>query len=514
MLKINDVNRIGTARIFYEPHFSADASNHFDCDCYVSPRHISAATAPDVVREQVYYPALGLQAIPITLDNESFYALFIPSISRVVVVNDIVFKTLHPGGFTISQICAENSGIANLEQVLAQLVQLEFLLPRPFDQPRPHFQTTTPLSVWLHVTNACNLACHYCYIDKSQQQMTAATGYAAIDATMRAAHQGGYQEVVVKYAGGEPTLVMDAITEIHTYAMTQAATAGFRLRGTVLSNGVGLTPAKVKRLKELGLNLTISLDGLGAEHDEQRPTRAGKGSSQLVTQGIENAIAGDINPAISITVTDSSSEGLVELVEWILEHELFLNIHFYRSHQSVPINKNSPRWDVQEERIIARMRQVFSMIEQHLPHYSLLQGLVDYANLGYAHQTPCSAGKDYLVYNHQGQLAICQMLMDHPVGDVHTENPLNAIRTADIPIRNIPVDERGECASCEWRYWCAGGCPVQTFRALGHNKVKSPNCHIYKALYPEVIRLEALRLMQYHNLPSTSIPEPFVGKDV
>ena len=27
--------------------------------------------------------------------------------------------------------------------------------------------------------------------------------------------------------------------------------------------------------------------------------------------------------------------------------------------------------------------------------------------------------------------------------------------------------------------------------------VKSPNCNIYKALYPEVLRLEGLRLLKY-----------------
>ena len=37
------------------------------------------------------------------------------------------------------------------------------------------------------------------------------------------------------------------------------------------------------------------------------------------------------------------------------------------------------------------------------------------------------------------------------------------------------------------------GLPLVTYRATGRYGVKSPNCSIYKALFPEVLRLEQLR---------------------
>jgi hypothetical protein len=36
-----------------------------------------------------------------------------------------------------------------------------------------------------------------------------------------------------------------------------------------------------------------------------------------------------------------------------------------------------------------------------------------------------------------------------------------------------------------------------TFRENSRYNTKSPNCKIYKALYPEVVRLEGLRLLKY-----------------
>jgi uncharacterized protein len=37
-----------------------------------------------------------------------------------------------------------------------------------------------------------------------------------------------------------------------------------------------------------------------------------------------------------------------------------------------------------------------------------------------------------------------------------------------------------------------------TYRMTGRSDIKSPNCAIYKALFPEALRLEALRLLKYH----------------
>ena len=64
-------------------------------------------------------------------------------------------------------------------------------------------------------------------------------------------------------------------------------------------------------------------------------------------------------------------------------------------------------------------------------------------------------------------------------------------------MQNLAVEEKEGCRTCEWRYWCAGGCPLVTYKVTGRNDVKSPNCNIYKALFPAALRLEALRLLKY-----------------
>ena len=89
------------------------------------------------------------------------------------------------------------------------------------------------------------------------------------------------------------------------------------------------------------------------------------------------------------------------------------------------------------------------------------------------------------------------MDMAHPVTDINDPDPLGTVRAHSIGLQTPKVDEKEECAECKWRYWCGGGCPLQAYRATGRYDVKSPNCDIYKALYPEVVRLEGLRLLKY-----------------
>ncbi|MBI3151648.1 MAG: SPASM domain-containing protein, partial [Chloroflexi bacterium] len=66
-------------------------------------------------------------------------------------------------------------------------------------------------------------------------------------------------------------------------------------------------------------------------------------------------------------------------------------------------------------------------------------------------------------------------------------------------LQNLPVMEKEGCSTCEWRHWCAGGCSLATYRSTGRYDVKSPNCNIYKSVFPEALKLEGLRILKYAN---------------
>lgn len=348
------------------------------------------------------------------------------------------------------------------------------------------------LSVWLHVTNDCNLRCDYCYIRKSTDEMSAEVGQAAVEAVIRSALQNGFRRLKLKFAGGEATLNLKRVLEVQAYARQRAAQAGLAYDATVLSNGVALGERAITELETNGLKVSISLDGIGEFHDAQRQFANGRGSFAWVRRTLDRLAARGIRPFISITLSDRNADGLPEVVRFVLERDLPFNINFFRDNEC-----SAPFADLRlrDDRIIAAMRAAFAAIEARLPERSLLDCLVDRAQFHQPHDKTCSVGEAYLVIDHQGHVAKCQMEIERPVTSIWVDDPLAVVRADRHGVQNLSVEEKEGCRECEWRYWCAGGCPVLTFRATGRYDVKSPYCRIYKAIYPELLRLEGFRLL-------------------
>jgi uncharacterized protein len=352
------------------------------------------------------------------------------------------------------------------------------------------------LVAWLHVTNACNLACTYCYLDKTDETLSPEIGHAAIEAIFRAAVANGFGAVKLKYSGGEPTLNFSLIPQLHQHACALAERYGLRLDEVILSNGVRWTPEMTAAVRACGIRVMISMDGIGATHDAQRTFADGCGSSAIIVRTIRSLLEHGIVPHISVTVTGQSAEGLPDLVTWLLERDLPFSLNFHRGNARSASSRD-PGKDpaLNEECIIAAMRAAFRAIEGDLPHHSLLGNLLDRASMIAPHRYPCAVGRNYLVIDHHGHVAKCQMQITRTVTTVDDADPLGPVRADRTGIQNPSVDEKEGCRDCQWRYWCAGGCPFVAYQASGRYDSKSPNCDIYKALFPEVLRLEGLRLL-------------------
>lgn len=390
-------------------------------------------------------------------------------------------------------------------QIARQLASLGFLQPVEQDCACVTEEdcgavrsSDSPLTSWLHLTDRCNLRCDYCYLPHAREDMSPETGRAAIDATFRSATANGFKKVKFKYAGGEPLLRFPLIVELHQYARLLASQHGLDLEGVVLSNGTLLTPTMIETLKSLGLRLMISLDGLGAHHDMHRRYAGGRGSFADVAEAVDLALANGMTPNISVTVSSRTADGLPDVMAWILERELSFSLNFYRENE---LSSSHEDMRLDEQKIINGMLAAFKVIENNLPRRPFLGGIIDRANMSVSHTHTCGVGQNYLVFDQHGQIAKCQMHIRKPITDVYVTDPLAIIRADQIGLQNISVEEKEGCKTCEWKYWCAGGCPLATHRATGRYDVKSPNCNIYKALFPEALRLEGLRLLKYQDDP-------------
>jgi uncharacterized protein len=369
------------------------------------------------------------------------------------------------------------------------------LICDPAEPEQQH--TNTPshtLSAWLHVTNACNLCCSYCYIQKSSEHMADDIARRAINAIMRSAINNGYQHVHIKYAGGEASLRLQHVLDIHDYALAQAQKHDLTLRGTLLSNGVMLTQRTIEQLQGRNIGVTLSLDGIGTYHDSQRTFSNGLGSFRHVDRTITRLLANGLVPRVNVTVSQRNLPGLIETLGYILERDLPFNLSYYRENEQ---SAHLADLRFKEDQMIAGMLAVFAYIEKHLPRRRLLNSLIDKASMNAPHSHVCSMGTSYLVIDQHGGVAKCPVEIKRTVTTVDAADPLRIVRNDRTGIHAIPVEEKEGCRDCQWRYWCSGGCPALTYRLTGRNDIKSPNCRIYQALFPAALRLEALRLLTY-----------------
>ena len=319
-------------------------------------------------------------------------------------------------------------------------------------------------------------------------------GKRAVDAVFRSAIRSDYHQVHLKYAGGEALLRLPQVLALHDYALQQAEHHGLHLSATLLSNGAALTPGGIQQLKQRNISVTISLDGIGADHDTQRPLLNGMGSFRLVDRAITRLLAHDIIPYINVTVSQRNLSGLPNLVAYLLERDLPFSFSYYRENDC-----SATLSDLQfsEQQMIAGMKAAFTYIEQHLTPRRVYSSLIDKASLTAPHHQTCGVGRNYLVIDQHGGIAKCQTEITQTITTIDAEDPLQEIRMQQAGVQVLDVDEKEGCRTCNWRYWCGGGCAVLTYRFTGRNDIRSPNCGIYKALFPEALRLEALRLLKY-----------------
>ena len=468
-----------------------------DCACPVSyGPDLHEDTASSVVVDGESQWICGQEVTEIPVDSEHV-VLFNPvGNGGVTVINrsaqQIFTSFRRPATFKDAQAAWPGDG-DDAARIATRLGQLEMI--HVADRtPSLRIQPGKVLTAWLHVTNACNLRCPYCYVAKSSEKMDEPVGMASVEAVVRSAVANGFPAVKLKYAGGEASLNHRLMVKMHARAKELCVGNGLRLYATLLSNGVMLPPSLVETLKAEGIGIMVSLDGLGAQHDIQRPFANGKPSFHLVERTIAQLMEQGHPPHLSITITDRNAGGVADVVRFALERDLTFSLNLFRDNDCAA---SFPDLQYQESTIISALHSAFGVIEEFLPPWSVLGSVLDRGQLVQPRQRSCGVGQDYLVIDQHGRVAKCHMEIEKTLGDVFTGDPLLLIQRDKSLVQNLAVEEKEGCRDCTWRYWCSGGCAVATFRATGRYDIKSPNCRIYKAIYPEALRLEGLRLLKY-----------------
>ena len=354
------------------------------------------------------------------------------------------------------------------------------------------------LRVWIHTTNACNLACRYCYVNKDGRKMSVEIARKSVDALYQSIFKHkDVTRLMYVLAGGEPLTNLDAIKEILDYSQIQVQKFGISRTVAIITNGTILNSEIIALVKSHNIGLSISIDGLD-DTNRNRVFRNGRSSVNVVLGHIDELLKAGIQPFILITLAPENLNGLGVLTKYLLERNLGFSFSLVRDPR-IAVNLKTYL-----DRLIGILTQCYDLIEEMLPkcsHY--IKHKFGTISLQSHSRRGCSLGKGSFVISHDGRVYLCQMDVGsyRKVTTIEDEDILGKVRTQMIyPELNEykSIEEYQGCSQCYWRYQCAGGCPLFTKKVTGHLNFPSPYCAVYRKIIPRLIRLEALNFIIEH----------------
>jgi uncharacterized protein len=354
--------------------------------------------------------------------------------------------------------------------------------PPPDRPPAARRRRPRRLSLWWHVTNACNLACPHCYIDRSRGEMSDDVAARGLELVLATCARRGVTEVEIKVAGGEPLLRTGWLERTTARWARRLEQAGVRPRFAVLTNGTCIDRKVVGLVRRLGAGISVSLDGVGAVQDRVRPAARGLPSFARVAAGLARLADAGITPYVLVTLSDDSASGLVELGEWLMDRGLAFRISLERDLRGGTVRGSDP--------VMAALAELYRSVERRLPlGYPLLERhrLCDLSLRGPIRRA-CGAGDTHIALGHDGRVAACQAsLAETGRPPAEGEDLIDAARDPRLD-RPAPCSE---CAACPFAAACAGGCPLLLARR-GDPNGRSPYCDVFRAMIPRLVELGAL----------------------
>lgn len=135
-------------------------------------------------------------------------------------------------------------------------------------------------------TPFCNINCTYCYLP--QRSVTTVMEQSTIANLFKKIFASGWTRdgLTVIWHAGEPLVVPISFYEDAFEAIEALRPASLKLRHSIQTNGMLITPAWCDLFKKWGVGIGVSIDGPKHLHDAHRVTRTGRGTFDKTIAGL------------------------------------------------------------------------------------------------------------------------------------------------------------------------------------------------------------------------------------
>lgn len=330
------------------------------------------------------------------------------------------------------------------------------------------------------VTQACNLACAYCYISKRKVKLTLEVARKIIDFAYK--NTPTDENINIGFFGGEPLIEFELIKDITELIESHELFDTQRVRLMIVTNGTLFSDEIADYLNEHDIALGISCDGPPAVHNRFRRYANGKGSSDVVEKTIRMSVEKLDNPMVNAVYHPLTFKQLPTVVKYFSElgiRNIYLNADY-----SAPWSPENIRdiFDVYGE--VADLYTDF--YQRGDPHFiSLIDSKIALIlRNGYQENERCRMGKGEFAFTAEGRVYPCERLIGTGTGPAHcigeVERDVNVLPLA------FPAVTEGkknpECETCSLGDYCMNSCGCSNFFSTGsYRRVSNFQCASEKA---------------------------------
>lgn len=347
-------------------------------------------------------------------------------------------------------------------------------------------------SITLNVNQICNLKCAYCAAGgdgtygEAMNQLSVEKTLPQLKFLM--SKLSPTENFAISFVGGEPLLHPKAIQAIHDYVYSEAEKLKINPKLRIVTNGTLLTEDTVALLRELQLELCISIDGTKEYNDIARPSKDGKSTTDKIISGL-NLLMQNRGKIISIdfsAITTASNQNL-------FENFLFLNnlnpdgLDF--------IFANDEKSEEAQQKYISDFNKIMDYLwekggEEALRKLNAVDHYFRMLDNQQQIENHCGAGKSYLMVDAKNRLYSCVWDANLKEEQVGLDQQLDTDKLAKLSKSLI---ELNNCQTCWARHLCGGGC-------MHINRSHTGDKHKKSLLFCERTRSLISRVVLYYKL--------------
>ena len=321
--------------------------------------------------------------------------------------------------------------------------------------------------MYLLLTDQCNLACRYCFIEGSIPEshhfslMSEATAKMAVDLFIAKAHicnNPDHKPTIIFY-GGEPTLNWTVLETAVLYIRKKISESQLpeSTEISMVTNGTLLDRERITFLKQNQVQFAISFDGIGADSDG-RIFHNGDKTVEQVLQSFDLLKSCDVPISISCTISEYNYKHIRSIAKWLCEQGV--------SSVGFNILMDVPGKPYASDDLIntavTSLTDCYEIFREYGIYEDRIGRKVEVFTNGYLYPFDCAGYGNQFVIAPDGQIGVCHAYLgERKFFDINVHSAQNFDPKTHPHFeewsRRSPLN-MAECIDCPTLGICGGGC--------------------------------------------------------